>query len=332
MDLISLIVPIFKVEKYLDRCIESIVNQTYKNLEIILIDDGSPDKCGDICDEWAQKDTRIKVIHKVNGGVSSARNAGLDIATGEYVAFIDPDDYVSLDMFEYIINEIDDPQIDIIEYNFCNVIGDDFVENISASKIYESFDDILLDMFSLYISMGINKMYRRSVIGDIRFNCEYMVAEDTLFFVECCKNARKLKSVEKPVYYYVHHDSSMTHKAFHDRMFDIFDVLDYIAPYCSDGRVIAAYNYHYIYLCFGFLSIVLLQKVCLNRLSVLRANILRRKKHILFERPINTRNGVRKYGIKQKIFMLLLWGCPNFFYSLYSLYHKLKNRRKNEHS
>ncbi len=327
MDLISLIVPIFKVEKYLDRCIESIVNQTYKNLEIILIDDGSPDKCGDICDEWAQKDTRIKVIHKVNGGVSSARNAGLDIATGEYVAFIDPDDYVSLDMFEYIINEIDDPQIDIVEYNVYNVIENEFVENRSTLKIYNSFDEILLAMFSLYLSTGINKLYRRSIIGDVRYNCEFVVAEDALFFVECCKNAKKLKCLEKPVYYYVHHDSSMTHKPFHDRMFDFFNVLDYIATYCSDERVTIAFNYYYIYLCFTFLSRMLLQQVCLNRLSELRVILLKYKKHILFEKPIKVRNGVRKYGIKQKIFVLLLWGCPKFFYSLYPLYHKLKNRR-----
>lgn len=92
--LISVVVPIYKVEKYLDRCVESIVKQTYKNLEIILVDDGSPDNCPKMCDEWAKKDKRIKVIHKKNGGLSDARNAGLDIMTGEYVTFVDSDDYI----------------------------------------------------------------------------------------------------------------------------------------------------------------------------------------------------------------------------------------------
>lgn len=92
--LVSIIVPIYKVQEYLNECIESIVNQTYKNIELILVDDGSPDKCPQMCDEWAGKDNRIRVIHKENGGLSSARNAGLDIIKGEYVAFVDSDDFI----------------------------------------------------------------------------------------------------------------------------------------------------------------------------------------------------------------------------------------------
>ena len=94
MDLISVIVPVYKVEKYLDRCVESIVNQTYKNLEIILVDDGSPDNCPAMCDAWAKKDSRIKVIHKENGGLSDARNAGMRLASGEYICFVDSDDWM----------------------------------------------------------------------------------------------------------------------------------------------------------------------------------------------------------------------------------------------
>lgn len=101
--LISVIVPIYNVESYLNRCVESIVNQTYQNLEIILVDDGSPDNCPQICDDWARKDSRIKVIHKENGGLSDARNAGMNIATGEYISFIDSDDYVALDFCETML-------------------------------------------------------------------------------------------------------------------------------------------------------------------------------------------------------------------------------------
>ena len=94
MKKISVIVPVYNVEKYLDRCVESIVNQTYKNLEIILVDDGSSDNCPQLCDEWTQRDERIKAVHKQNGGLADARNAGLEIAAGDYVGFIDADDYI----------------------------------------------------------------------------------------------------------------------------------------------------------------------------------------------------------------------------------------------
>ena len=99
-DLISVVVPIYRVEKFLKRCVDSILNQTYKNIEVILVDDGSPDNCGLMCDEYKKQDHRVKVIHKQNSGLGYARNSGLDIAKGEFVSFIDSDDYISLDMYE----------------------------------------------------------------------------------------------------------------------------------------------------------------------------------------------------------------------------------------
>ena len=97
---VSIIVPVYNVEKYLDRCMESLLNQTLKDIEIILVDDGSPDNCPQMCDDYAKKDSRVKVVHKANAGLGYARNSGLDVATGEYVAFVDSDDYVELDMYE----------------------------------------------------------------------------------------------------------------------------------------------------------------------------------------------------------------------------------------
>src|SRR5574344_1424030 len=101
---VSIIVPIYNVEKYLDRCMESLLNQTLKDIEIIMVDDGSPDNCPKMCDEYAKRDKRVKVIHKKNGGLGYARNSGLDIATGEYVAFVDSDDYVDVNMYETLYN------------------------------------------------------------------------------------------------------------------------------------------------------------------------------------------------------------------------------------
>ena len=102
---ISVIVPVYKVESYLEQCISSIIKQTYKNLEIILVNDGSPDNCGKLCDIYAKKDSRIKVIHKKNGGLSDARNVALDIATGDYIGFVDSDDWININMYEVLINE-----------------------------------------------------------------------------------------------------------------------------------------------------------------------------------------------------------------------------------
>ena len=111
--LISIIIPVFRVEKYLDQCIRSVCGQTYANLEIILIDDGSPDKCPGICEQWGEKDRRVKVIHKINGGLSDARNAGMKTATGVYVGFIDSDDWISPEMYERLLSAMESNRCDI---------------------------------------------------------------------------------------------------------------------------------------------------------------------------------------------------------------------------
>ena len=127
--LVSVIVPVYKVEKYLDRCVESIVNQTYENLEIILVDDGSPDNCPQICDVWAERDGRIKVIHKENGGLADARNAGMRIATGEYISFIDSDDWIDSNWIEVLLDTAINKECDIA---------------ISATRLFRSDDSTIL--------------------------------------------------------------------------------------------------------------------------------------------------------------------------------------------
>ena len=114
---ISIVVPIYKVEQYLDKCVNSLINQTYKEIEIILVDDGSPDRCPEMCDKYAQEDTRIKVIHKVNGGLSDARNYGLKESLGDYVLFVDSDDYIDVETCEKFISIIEDNRPDIVVGN-----------------------------------------------------------------------------------------------------------------------------------------------------------------------------------------------------------------------
>ena len=125
-DLISVIVPVYKAEPYLDKCISSIVNQTYKNLEIILVDDGSPDNCPSMCDFWSERDNRIRVVHQSNEGAGGAKNKGLDVAQGDYIGFVDSDDYIEAHMFEHLLRLMEsNHDIGIAECNILQVEDDD---------------------------------------------------------------------------------------------------------------------------------------------------------------------------------------------------------------
>lgn len=147
--LISIIVPVYKVEKYLDRCVSSLVNQTLKNIEIILVDDGSPDSCPEMCDRLAKSDNRIKVVHKKNGGLSSARNAGMKIASGKYMGFVDSDDDVSLDMYEKMVSIAEKYKVDFVmaDYTRINADGSSYLKSLDIDGGYYSREKIVSDIF-----------------------------------------------------------------------------------------------------------------------------------------------------------------------------------------
>lgn len=217
MDLISVIVPIYNVEKYLDKCVESIVNQTYKNLEIILVDDGSSDSCPQMCDVWSEKDSRIQVIHKENGGLSSARNAGMKIMTGKYVCFIDSDDFIELNMLEIMHNAIIKDDFDICicdtkhvdsDYNIVSV-GNFQNSQYYGSDVLKSFlEGDSYDPFS-----ACDKLYKTSVIKKyhLMFDETNKWGEDFPFNYLYFKKIDKLISVEDCLYNYLKiRDGSIT--------------------------------------------------------------------------------------------------------------------------
>ena len=169
---ISIIIPVYKVEQYLPECLDSVINQTYKNLEIICVDDGSPDNSGKILDEYASKDNRIKVIHKENGGVSSARNAGLDIATGDWISFVDADDYIASDFYDKLIGSSKDGEADVVQCGY-TTFGEDFnrikigigrdpkfsnLADFVLSKIPNQTKDILEDSCDEAVKLLINEL------------------------------------------------------------------------------------------------------------------------------------------------------------------------------
>lgn len=207
MERISIIVPIYKVEKFLDNCIDSIVNQTYKNLEIILVDDGSPDNCPFICEKWAKKDNRIKVIHKKNGGVASARNIGLKNVSGKYISFIDPDDFVNNLYIEKLYNNLIDNDADISIVSYQKINGTDIYNtkkrnNEENVKVLNSEEAI--SIMSSYSKFGVelwNKLFKRELFEKIEFP-NVKIGEDWFIIYDIFVNAQKMVLSDYVGYYY----------------------------------------------------------------------------------------------------------------------------------
>ncbi len=208
LPLISIIIPVYNVEKYLRECLDSVLAQTYKNLEVILIDDGSPDSCGKICDEYAAKDNRIKVIHQTNQGVSAARNVGLDAARGEYIGFVDSDDYIQPDMYEYLYQLISKDNADIA---MCNVIQTDTFK--STSPIQENYRLIKnKDLFDysdwMYL---VNKLFKNTIFKNLSFQMGASAGEDSYIMFHIIKNISLVALGKESKYYYRPNSSSATH-------------------------------------------------------------------------------------------------------------------------
>lgn len=203
--LISIIVPIYNVERYLNKCIDSIISQTYKNIEIILVDDGSPDNCGKICDEYAKKDNRIKVIHKENGGVSSARNVGIEISNGEWIVFVDADDWIEIEYCKRMLDIAIQRKADVVLCGYNRVVGSK-KEKINSSGDNEEFDSIqyLNKILNPQTAFGFchMKIIKKIVMNNIQFNEDLNVGEDALFNIMTSKNITKVIINKEALYNY----------------------------------------------------------------------------------------------------------------------------------
>ncbi len=226
-DLISIIVPVYNVEKYLRKCIDSIVNQTYKNLEIILVDDGSTDDSGKICDEFAEKDGRIKVIHKENGGLSSARNAGLEIAAGKYLGFVDSDDYIAQDMYESMYAAINEFDADIACCGRYDVYDDkpmkkSFVmDRPIEMKSIDAIGRVL--MWDGMDSSACDKLYKSYIFEEIRYPIG-KINEDIAIAFNILEKAGKIIHIGLPKYYYAHRENSITTMNLSKKTMDLFKI------------------------------------------------------------------------------------------------------------
>lgn len=204
---ISIIVPVYKVEKVLSRCIDSILNQTFTKFELILVDDGSPDTCPKICDEYAIKDSRIKVIHQKNLGVSVARNSGLDIARGDFIGFVDSDDWIEPNTYEIAYNTAIEKQADIVQWDF--IFDYETGKSVEKRIGKEGTFDISIDS-SFFSGSMCHKLISKEIIDSayIRFPIGLKYAEDRCFGVDCFLTAKKTYHISKFLYHYCINNNS----------------------------------------------------------------------------------------------------------------------------
>lgn len=216
---ISVIVPVYNVKDVLNRCIESIITQTYKNLEIILVDDGSNDGSEAICDEWEQKDPRIKVFHKKNGGAASARNLALDIVKGDYIGFVDSDDYIAADMYEILLKNMEEG----IDLTCCGTVTQYSANMKKRYTLYDhapkrllfSNQEAIQELLLLrYLSFSpCDKLFRRELFSDLRFPAG-KICEDLPAIYEAIKRSRRVVNVGKVKYFYCYRKDSVSRKEF----------------------------------------------------------------------------------------------------------------------
>lgn len=292
--LVSVIIPIYKVEPYLCECVDSVINQTYKNLEIILVDDGSPDKCPEICDEYAQKDSRIKVIHKPNGGLSDARNAGIEVAKGEWISFVDSDDIVNNNFIEVLLNTAINNSCEIAVCGY-NCFYEKKELNISNATTADSTHkcnllipiQVLKKQFksAKYVVIW-NKLYKKVLFeSNIRFP-KGRLHEDEFTTYKLCIHASKIADISENLYYYRQRKGSITSVISEKHILDSIDAMNeklcYIRNYNDNYlRADALYSLFVLYS-------RLITKNSFNKKSytALRQKLLSIKKYLQLKRRL----------------------------------------------
>ena len=263
-DLISVIVPIYKVEKYLKKCVESILEQTYSNLDIILVDDGSPDNCGDIIEEFRKKNEKIRTIHQKNGGLSDARNSGIKIAKGKYIVCIDSDDWIEKNMIEVLYKDIIKTNSDI---SVCEFVEEDDFQNILSTKKYnnEIIEFNSKEALKSLIKQDIltnhawNKLYKASLFEGIEYP-KGQLMEDVSTTYKLFEKANKIVYQNTSLYHYIQRGTSIlgniTEKRINDQEFAFFDRNKYLMEKYSEFKEIIELDNMYNVKTLYFLAIL----------------------------------------------------------------------------
>ncbi|MDT6641236.1 glycosyltransferase, partial [Enterococcus faecium] len=222
---ISIIVPVYNVEKYLKKCVDSILGQTFTDFELLLIDDGSTDNSGSICDELAKTDNRIKVIHKENGGLSDARNIGIEVAKGDFIGFIDSDDYIDEDMYAFLYNNILKYDAELSMCGIYDVHKNKEIKKLTPfSQLVTKSEAIELVLDGkLVVANAVSKLYKKELFENVRYP-KGKIAEDAAVILKIINQCNKIHVDTSQKYYYYHRGDSITSKKFTKKDFDIIDV------------------------------------------------------------------------------------------------------------
>ena len=234
---ISIIVPVYNVEAYLERCVESILKQTYTNLEILLVNDGSTDKSGELCDKLALRDHRIRVIHKENGGLSDARNRGIDEASSNLIGFIDSDDYIDEDMYETLYRQMVASKADLSMCGHYDVYHQIPEKQVAEIKTWELMPEeaIKMVMEAKILSVtAVNKLYKKALFEQLRFRIG-KIAEDAFIMVDLIHQCSKIVATNEKKYYYVHRENSITTQKFSLKFLNVIEAYEQNAKMISEN-------------------------------------------------------------------------------------------------
>ena len=328
--LVSIIIPVYQVEKYLDKCIVSVINQTYNNLEIILVDDGSPDNCPAICDQWQTKDPRIKVIHQENGGLSHARNEGLKIATGEFIGFVDSDDWIEPKMYETLLTALLESDADIAICNYQSEHEDSQViiqkTKLPVINTYtaEAALELLLSEKAFIHNFVWNKLFRKHLLENLPFP-EGKLYEDIAWTPKIIGEAKKIITIDLPFYHYLRRSDSLSHDLhnLYGRLNDAAEMIEnrieYIHEYYPvfEDLVISKYQSWY---CQKYIQISLKN----SQIDIDIDGSTRRMLHINFCK-YNWNKNLQQGNFKEGFKCLIFRFCPRSLPLFSSIGNKLKN-------
>lgn len=247
--LVSIIVPIYKTERFLRKCVDSILSQTYTTIEVILVDDGSPDNCGRICEEYAKSDARVKVIHKQNAGLSEARNTGIDTANGKYILFVDSDDYLENQTIEMLIDGASGKRLPVIGYKLLYTNSDKVSVPEQAYGCFETLRSYLLsfhELFATKFNFAWGKLYDFSIIQkhSLRFEKGLSLGEDVIFNLQYYNYCNGFDLIQYNGYVYCQHGSSSLSKVYNPKMLDWNEyAYNSIKDYLNSHNALTPTNY-----------------------------------------------------------------------------------------
>lgn len=327
--LVTVVLPIYNVAQYLDRCINSVVNQTYSNLEIILVDDGSPDRCPEICEAWAKRDSRIKVIHKQNAGLGMARNTGIEHATGDYICFFDSDDYIALDTIEKCCRLAEKEKADIVTFGFCKVYANGQTgactvphtqkQIFSGKEVQERFLPDLIGpdprtgrKTNLWMS-ACASLYSMELLRSTgwRFVSEReIISEDVYSLLALYKNVSRVAVLPEALYFYRENGASLTHtyradrhtknNRFHQACVQLCQELDYAQ------EIIDRLLYQYVSNVIGSMKLIVLSDCCEKEQLRYLSDIVTDG---YFQRVIHTMDIRREPIFRKLLLMVCRWKC-----------------------